>query len=384
MRVVTFVFVAIALVVSGMVGCAEAEEAAPPETEETAPPETEETAPPETEEEAAPVKLVYAHYLEPDFIGVQIDKMFLERVQEHAAAAGVPVEVEYFTSGSLGTLSELLDVLDAGGCDIACLAASHFADRFPIYLAWGGYLRTRSLGLARFKEIRSLEDIIWYDFPVQREEEMKPMGLMALRVGSDMQYHFMATKPLDRLADFEDLKIRLWSAAYVPMWEAAGCVPISISSPEVYEGFKRGTLEATATSYSQMYTRSYYEVAKHVCTAYLSVPMALPFMKIERFESLPSEVQEAIVDTRVESRDWIDEVLQDKEEEYRQLLVEAGVEIVDLPGEDLLEWKDRMGPQIEAALEQAQEFGVEDEVKEIIDFAEPILQKYEDELAAEG
>jgi predicted trehalose synthase len=64
--------------------------------------------------------------------------------------------------------------------------------------------------------------------------------------------------------------------------------------------------------------------------------------------------------------------------------VEAGVEIVDLPGEDLLEWKDRMGPQIEAALEQAREFGVEEEVKEIIDFAEPILEKYEDELAAEG
>ncbi|MFC1929818.1 TRAP transporter substrate-binding protein [Chloroflexota bacterium] len=328
----------------------------------------------------APIELVYAHYLPPTHPGCVYDEMMLAELEKRTAAIGKPVKIEFFYNGALGTNKEILDVLLSGGCDITGASAGHYADRFPIYLTWGGYLRTRSLGLAQFPEIRQLQDIAWYDYELQEEKELKPMGLTALRVGSTMTYHFVSTKPLKNLADFKDVKVRLWSSAYAPMWEAAGTVPISISSSEVYEGLQRGVVDATAYDYISIKDRGFYEIADYVCNVYLSTPFIMQFMRLDRFQSLPPEVQKIWKDLRVEARAGSDKYLQETYVKDRKFLEDAGVTFVDMPIEDIVEWKTRMGDQLEPTLAKARELGVEAEVKEILDFMEPIIEKYEKQI----
>jgi len=68
---------------------------------------------------------------------------------------------------------------------------------------------------------------------------------------------------IESLDDIKGLKIRAPVPGALASLSAWGATPIKIASAEVYDAMGKGAIDAFSSSWSSMYSRKYYEVAKH-------------------------------------------------------------------------------------------------------------------------
>lgn len=174
-------------------------------------------------------------------------------------------------------------------------------------------------------------------------DSLDAQGIKGLGYIEAGQRHFLGrTKKVETVADFEGLKTRIVpTPLHKATWTAVGVSPVGLAFGEVYSALETGTIDAVEMNLSSIKAESLYQSAKYVTlTGHYFWPGVLMINKA-RFESLPEDVQQAMVEAGHEVIAEQYKMAADDEADVRKFLEENGVEISELAELDKMQEKTR-------------------------------------------
>ncbi|MGC4026903.1 MAG: TRAP transporter substrate-binding protein [Mesorhizobium sp.] len=266
-------------------------------------------------------------------------QMFADSVKEKT---GGKVEVQIFGDRQLGDDKQLLEGLQLGTIDGALVSVP----TMPL-----------AIGAVQFDALQLPFLVSSYDemaaaltSPVGQQllDSLSAKSIKGLGYIEAGQRHFMnRTKDITKVADFAGLKTRIVpTPLHKAIWEAVGTSPIGMSFGEVYSALETGTIDAVEINLSSAFAESYFQAAKHATlTGHYFWPGVL-MIGDAKFQSLPEDVQKALVESGHEVIAKHYALARDQEAEYAKKLEENGVKISNLT--DLDEMRARTKPVVDA------------------------------------
>lgn len=172
------------------------------------------------------------------------------------------------------------------------------------------------------------------------DRELEPNGIKLLFwhvYGADTGV-MTTDKQVKTLEDLKLLKIRGYGEIQCRWLDLAGASSVYISSSEVYQAMATGALDGAMSGYGSLYTRRWYEVAEYLVDTNWSIWMMLTCVNLEKWNSLPKDVQNAILEASREAEAWEASVVIEKDEGYIAGLKEEGVIFTKLSAEEEARW----------------------------------------------
>lgn len=139
------------------------------------------------------------------------------------------------------------------------------------------------------------------------------------------------TKEIRSVEDLKGLKIRtMQSDLHLQTFEALGCLPVAMSSSEVYTALSQHTIDAAENNYSYVLNQSLYEVIDYIINTEHFFGFCPIMISEQVYQSLTPEQQEIIMTAAANSVDYQRELCATQNEEAYAKLQEQGVEFIDL------------------------------------------------------
>lgn len=240
------------------------------------------------------------------------------------------VKVEIYWGGSLVGLKEALRSIQAGVADMCAVAQSYFSKELPLSLfSWNSNYHPTDLvrlGRAYWK--------LYEEIPAF-QKELKKYNQRMFTVWPYEAYNIQSTKPIRLLKDLKGMKIR-GVGKHTAILKAAGAVPVSVPSVEMYEAIEKGILDG-ATCNTECFDRYHtYESAKYA-TYGLNLPMysVLFTINLETWNKLSPDIQKIMIDIGKENSDRFGKSSMEKRDDIcNKWKSKYGVEIINLPASD--------------------------------------------------
>jgi TRAP-type C4-dicarboxylate transport system substrate-binding protein len=280
------------------------------------------------------------------------------------ARCGPDYTIEYFGAEAMLTFPELLDGVRTGAADMGVITPNFYsfdepklgAVEMPFLL---NNLEAHIYATAKFKPL--------YGEILENQFNQK---LLCLHNYTGMG--LIATKPVKTLEDWDGLLVQSISPVLSAMIEALGGSPVS-GQPytESYSLIEKGTVDGVITAPAAMRVFALSDVAKYMTAAYL-VPAVHGFsINMDVWNSLPKDIQDAMVEEAEKQSAVIDDWLRGQWEADFGILADAGVEVYFLPQDELARWKEACQPVVDDLMNQYGEFG-----QKIMDIANEANAKY--------
>jgi tripartite ATP-independent transporter DctP family solute receptor len=140
-----------------------------------------------------------------------------------------------------------------------------------------------------------------------------------------------ASKAINTPADLRGLKIRVPEiSSWITMWGALGAIPTPIAWSETYSALQTGVANGQENPISNIYANKIYEVNNYVMmTEHLYNVFHWTINK-DFYNSLPSDLQDIIMDSAAEATEWGDSMLADAENALIEEMVSLGVNIIEV------------------------------------------------------
>jgi TRAP-type C4-dicarboxylate transport system substrate-binding protein len=127
------------------------------------------------------------------------------------------------------------------------------------------------------------------------------------------------------------------------MFAAIGAVPVSLTTPELYEGLQRGTVDFVSIPTTHMRTLKLNEVGKFACGPTFMLTMGhTTAINLDSWKKLPADVQQTVLEVAKDAERFYLEHLKKTERADQEQLKAAGVQFVALPAEDAAAWKSKI------------------------------------------
>lgn len=243
-------------------------------------------------------------------------------------------EIRIHWGGSMAGINEILNALQDGVGDIGDVVTPYFPDQLPVNNAisffWPQPMSSIELGL-------HME--YWHETFPQFGEELADHNLKMVGLRPLESYGMICTSSISSIEDFEGKRIRSYGFALPALIEELGAVPVSMSTPEAYEGLERGIIDCSPVGPTLANGWRYDEVADY----YIDIPLGASWghliaMNMDSFNSLPDEIQ-----TEMESigREYLvrytRQMLEDEQRVLDQWREDGSVEVVDFPRDAFFE-----------------------------------------------
>jgi TRAP-type C4-dicarboxylate transport system substrate-binding protein len=199
------------------------------------------------------------------------------------------VKIDIFPAQTLAKGPDIFNAVKTGVADMGWCWHGYWPEMTPLS-------DVAHLPGLLFKSAEQSSEVVWrlYErFPaIQRE--FKDVHVLLLYAG-DPRFLITNKKQVKTLEDIKGLKIRTPGGPPTEQMKALGAVPILIPMPDNYQAFDKGIIDGCAISWEAIYSFRLYEVVKYYTMApltntYFSIPM-----NKEKWESLPKDIQEAIM-----------------------------------------------------------------------------------------
>ncbi|MFN8164496.1 MAG: TRAP transporter substrate-binding protein [Solirubrobacterales bacterium] len=250
------------------------------------------------------------------------------------------VNVEIFWEGALGAERTAIEGVGNKSVEMGVASSSNFSS---IVKAWtaldlpfmlvGGYE-----GLTKLLPSPAMKDL---------EEASEKAGFKIVGYCFDGFRHLFTTKKeVKTPADLKGVKLRTTpspiEAAYV---SAFGGNPTVVDWGETYLALKQGTVDGYFVAYSSVVQFKMNDAIKYANELSV-VPIISPVaMNLEYFNSLPADVQKAILDAGKETAPLNLKRDQTDNEAFKKTLLDEGVKVTIPTKDDVKPWKD-LSPQV--------------------------------------
>ena len=170
---------------------------------------------------------------------------------------------------------------------------------------------------------------------------------------------------IESLDDIKGLKIRAPVPGALASLAAWGATPIKIASAEVYDAMGKGAIDAFSSSWSSMYSRKYYEVAKHAVGP-IWWTVWVNFINLDTWNSLSQEDQKILMEVSRETEKRSLGIMKAFDKKSLEKLVQVG-SVKILTPEEKQAWGKSLRPAYDAWIKKCADKGYGKQAKEILD-----------------
>lgn len=190
---------------------------------------------------------------------------------------------------------------------------------------------------------------------------------------NDPKLLWMAKKKVASFKDVGGMKIRGIAPVHLETAKALGAAPVYISTMDAYMGLQRGTVDGTLFTAAAVLDMKFYEVLKYVIWEPVANDSMAVVMNLKVWNSLPAEVQVAMLEVNEEIRYWhIDQF--ETDERYQEIIREKGIEIVKIDQGERAYLHSKLAPVIQDWVKKMEARGVP--AKKVVDELRRVVKEY--------
>jgi tripartite ATP-independent transporter DctP family solute receptor len=247
-----------------------------------------------------------------------------------AADEDLDLTAEVYAAGQLGGEPAMLDSLSIGTVDIAMVGASLVATHCPQlgatslpYVLEGKTPDEQYANLARVSESGVNDEAV--------ERCAADTGYRVL--ADDWWYgnrHTTSNTPIETPDDMRGLRVRTPEGAlHAAPFAELGAQPVPMAQSEVYTALETGIVDGQENPFATTYLQSFHDVQEYLNLTGLMTHTQMLVMSEERYRSLTPAQRDGLVAAIDEAGRWQSDEQLAYNEEMRDKLVEAGMEIVE-------------------------------------------------------
>lgn len=278
---------------------------------------------------ADPIKLRVADsFPSGHYIGEKITKVWLAELTKRSNGA---VTFEYYPGEQLGKVKDMLTLTQSGVTDIGYVPPSFVTDKMPLSAVAelpASFTESCQGTMAYFKLAR--------EGGILDKREFQPTGIRLLYTIVLPPYQvFLGKKKIENLKTIEGLKIRSSGGAKELAVRKLGAVPISMSTPEVYEALSRGTIDGMLFPFSSIYSYDLQGLLKSTTVGENFGSFVVNYVISERkWKTLSADVRKLFDSMAEETSRRACAISQAGELADQERLGKAGVELITLSAAD--------------------------------------------------
>lgn len=249
---------------------------------------------------------------------------------EMRSRLGDKIEIQTFPGGTLLDAKNMVRGVMQGQADIGCISLAYHPGAYPFLSAFELHL----------------------GFATAETSKVKVIGLF-----TSAPSQIMSTKPLASVADIKSMTIRS-AGVLADVAEAMGMRPVSMPQSDAPEALRKGMVQGIFSSLDVMKDYNFAESCRHGLIVNSSLYPFMVFMNMKKWNSLPKEVQEAIMELAREHSVWTGKY-------------------VDNHGKEAREWSKQTYGAVLNELGKA-------ELEKLQAMAAPVVESWEAKAAAKG
>ncbi len=190
-----------------------------------------------------------------------------------------------------GTPAKLADMARNGVADIVWTAPAYSAGKFP-------RIEAMELPFMLPTGARASNPIIWQYYERYARDDFKGYKVLSVHGDGGMDIHTRG-KPVARLEDLKDLKLRASSRTAAKLVEALGATPVSMPPAQMTESISKGVVDGALASWEVVPPTKLDEVTDHHSTIPAGQPafsytVLAMLMNPRKFDSLPEDLRAII------------------------------------------------------------------------------------------
>ena len=229
--------------------------------------------------------------------GEPMDKA-LHMLREHVeAATGGKVTIEIFPNMQLGGEVEMIKQVLTGSLDITSPSNAPLTNFVPALKIFDMPFLFRDeahmIAVLRGPVLQDINEIV------------ATSGIRLLGVFNVGVRHIMSNKPVRTMDDLKGLKIRTMQSKYhMAAFNAFGANATPISYAELYSSLQTGVVDGAEAANTNYFEKKFYEVAPYWGQVGWTILTAPLIMSEKKFASLPSDVQQALLEGGNKAAAW--------------------------------------------------------------------------------
>jgi len=245
---------------------------------------------------AAPIKIRFSHVVAPNTPKGQAADMFARLANERLKGK---VEVQVFPNSQLYTDAKVLDALSTGSVEMAAPSTAKFT-------SWVPQLQLFDLPFL-FKNSKVLYETM--DGPVG-EKMFKLLGKKNMLGLAFWDNGFKQLSDNDHViktpSDLAGLKYRIMSSKVLEaQFKTVGANPLVMPFSEVYSALEQGVIDGQENTWSNIYSKKFYEVQKYITETNHGYLGYLVVTNAQFWNHLPADVRTELEAILKEVTAWI-------------------------------------------------------------------------------
>lgn len=310
---------------------------------------------------AGPIRLSYANFPPaPTFPCVQMERWKTE-VEKRTNGK---VVINTYPGGTLLGAKDMMDGVIAGQADIGNLCMAYQPGRFALTNAVG-----LPLGLPDAKVGSLVLLDLYKKYNPKAFAEVKVLAMFTTAPAN-----IMAKVPIRNLDDIKGVALRA-SGGAAQILKAWGASPVGMPKSAYPEALQKGVVKGELSSLESLKDFKFAELCRYVT---LTDTVVYPFavvMNMDRWNSLPEDVQKVMEDLIAEQSEWTGNYMdQHVRESVEWSKKTYQVEFVKLGKEEKAKWDERLQPIIDQWKADATDKGLPAEA--IIEDIKAFARKY--------
>jgi C4-dicarboxylate-binding protein DctP len=285
---------------------------------------------------AEPIKIRFSHVVAPNTPKGQAADMFAKMANERLAGK---VEVQVFPNSQLYTDDKVLDALSTGSVEMAAPSTAKFT-------SWVPELQLFDLPFL-FKNSNVLYQTM--DGPVGDKmfkllDRKNMLGLAFWDNGfkqlSDNDHEIKTP------ADLAGLKYRIMSSKVLEaQFKIVGANPLVMPFAEVYSALEQGVIDGQENTWSNIYSKKFYEVQKYITETNHGYLGYLVVTNAQFWNHLPPDIRTELESILKEVTAWIRVNALKINLEQKQLIIDSGVsKVTELTDDERKAFMDAFKP----------------------------------------
>ena len=261
-------------------------------------------------------------------------KLFADRVNERMAGK---VRVEVYPNSQLFNDDKVLEAMLLGDVQMAAPSLSKFEQYTKKFRIFDFPFL--------FDDINAVDRFQASDAGQELLGSMADIGLLGLGYWHNGMKQMSANKPLMAPADAAGLKFRVQqSDVLVAQFEQLDASPQKMSFKEVYGALQTGVVDGQENTWSNIYTKKFFEVQDGVTETNHGVIDYLVITGAEFWNDLPDDIREELSQILAEVSAERNGLSTEINQKNRQKVIDSGGEVRELTAEQRAAWREAMQP----------------------------------------
>jgi len=253
-----------------------------------------------------------------------MDKNYVKLVDE---MAGNELKIKYYDGDSLVPVMQVLDSVQKGTLDAGFTAIEYWLGKDTAF----EILSTYPMGM------NGADAMNWlYGFGGLEvaQEVFKKFNVVAFPYSiSPPESGIRSNKPINSLADYKGLKVRVPSRTKGQVFKDIGAAQIMMAGGEVYQALEKGVIDAAEFGTPNVdWSMGLQEVTKYWCSPGWHQPSVIYWLVINKksWDNLPDNLKAIVKNAAMANCVWSYAMLETKSAIATQKFIEKGIKITQL------------------------------------------------------